>query len=326
MQKNSKIPLYKERTFGEKFSVTFAFLRQNWKLWLQLSCYLLLPLCLVQALALNAMAGGIIEGGMLSESVGDIMPSELQDGAGYLVSYLALILFNYVGVSILVAMLYSMMRYDRDHAGGLSGVAFADLKQMFFKGLRRALLLLFALSLLTILYFVIILLLVSLSLWFLLLGVVLLFALAIAMTHSLPVYLFEDDMTMFGAIGRGFILGWLTWGGTFLLLLVVGILAGFVQGFTTMPWYIAMIVKMVFAINDDGSAFTSSLTYSSIMYVLAVVQAFGAYLTTSFSVVALAYQYGSAAEQRDHFSVDEDIQRFEKMADNNDEIENFESL
>ena len=159
MQTNSKIPLYKERTFGEKFSVTFAFLRQNWKLWLQLSCYLLLPLCLVQALALNAMAGGIIEGGMLSESVGDIMPSELQDGAGYLVSYLALILFNYVGVSILVAMLYSMMRYDRDHAGGLSGVAFADLKQMFFKGLRRALLLLFALSLLTILYFVIILLL-----------------------------------------------------------------------------------------------------------------------------------------------------------------------
>ena len=86
MQTNSKIPLYKERTFGEKFSVTFAFLRQNWKLWLQLSCYLLLPLCLVQALALNAMAGGIIEGGMLSESVGDIMPSELQDGAGYLVS------------------------------------------------------------------------------------------------------------------------------------------------------------------------------------------------------------------------------------------------
>ena len=42
MQKNNKkIPLYQVRNFGDKISATFDFLRQNWRLWLQLSSYLL---------------------------------------------------------------------------------------------------------------------------------------------------------------------------------------------------------------------------------------------------------------------------------------------
>lgn len=46
-----KIELYKVRNFGNKFSATFDFIRENYKLWLRLCTYLLLPLCMIQALS-----------------------------------------------------------------------------------------------------------------------------------------------------------------------------------------------------------------------------------------------------------------------------------
>lgn len=322
----TKIPLYRIRTFGEKVSVTFDFLRQNWRLWLQLNCYILLPLCLLQALTLNAMASGIIEGGMLSESVGDIMPSELQDGLTYLLSYLCMLFLSFVGAALEASIIFSMMRYDREQPKGLNGATPKDLKPLIFKALRRSIVLLLIMTMLVVLYFVVMIMLSTVSFLFLAIGIILFFVLAIALSHSLPVYLLEEDMTAFGSIGRGFMLGWLTWGGTLLLMIVIGFLAGILQGITTFPWYVCMIIKMIFAFNDEGGSFTSTVFYDFIMYLLAVLQAFGVFLTSSFSFIALAYQYGSAAEQRDHFSVDEDIERFENMVENVDEIANFDKL
>lgn len=45
-----KIELYEMRSFGEKFSAVFGFIRENFKLLLRACTYLLLPLCLVQGL------------------------------------------------------------------------------------------------------------------------------------------------------------------------------------------------------------------------------------------------------------------------------------
>ena len=38
-----KIELYQVRSFGEKFSATFDFLRENFRLWLRACTYLILP-------------------------------------------------------------------------------------------------------------------------------------------------------------------------------------------------------------------------------------------------------------------------------------------
>lgn len=50
-----KIELYQNRSFGQKLSATFDFLRENYKLWLKACFYLILPLCLVQAFSFETM-------------------------------------------------------------------------------------------------------------------------------------------------------------------------------------------------------------------------------------------------------------------------------
>ena len=52
------IKLYRTRTFGEKMSDTFDFVRENWRPMLKYITYLLLPLSLIQAFAMgNFMTG-----------------------------------------------------------------------------------------------------------------------------------------------------------------------------------------------------------------------------------------------------------------------------
>ena len=41
-----KVDLYRVRTFGQKFSATFDFIKENYKLLLKACFYLILPVCL----------------------------------------------------------------------------------------------------------------------------------------------------------------------------------------------------------------------------------------------------------------------------------------
>ena len=52
-----KIAMYVKRNFGEKLSVSFDFIKENCKLMRKFTTYLLLPICLIQALSLNGMMG-----------------------------------------------------------------------------------------------------------------------------------------------------------------------------------------------------------------------------------------------------------------------------
>ncbi len=51
----TKIALYAKRSFGAKMNASFDFIKENWKLLLKFTVYLLLPVCLVQAIGLNGM-------------------------------------------------------------------------------------------------------------------------------------------------------------------------------------------------------------------------------------------------------------------------------
>lgn len=53
----AKIVLYAKRTFGEKMNASFDFIKENWKPLFKFTTYILLPLCLVQALSLNGLMG-----------------------------------------------------------------------------------------------------------------------------------------------------------------------------------------------------------------------------------------------------------------------------
>ena len=127
-----------------------------------------------------------------------------------------------------------------------------------------------------------------------------------------PIYLFEDISVM-ESLKKTFRLGFATWGGIFLISLIMGLIAGILQGVTMMPWYIGTIVKSIFAMSSGGSEATVSVGYNFMLYLLAIVQAFGAYLAMIFSLVGLAYQYGHASEKVDNIMVESDIDNFDKL-------------
>ena len=108
-------------------------------------------------------------------------------------------------------------------------------------------------------------------------------------------------------------MGFATWGGVFLIALIMGLIGSILQGITMLPWYVATIVKYFFAMSDSGSAVTISPVYNFFLYLMGILQAFGMYLSTIFTIIGLAYQYGHASEVVDSVSVEEDIDNFDNL-------------
>ena len=85
-------------------------------------------------------------------------------------------------------------------------------------------------------------LLVALTPFTLFLTIPFIIAFSVPLALLTPIYLFED-ITLMEAFKKTFRLGFATWGGVFLVSLLMGIIANVLQGVTMMPWYIATVVK-----------------------------------------------------------------------------------
>ena len=67
-QERPLIKLYRTRTFSEKMSDTFDFVRENWRTMLKFLTYMMLPLALVQTFAMNNFMTGFRMKGSLRRS------------------------------------------------------------------------------------------------------------------------------------------------------------------------------------------------------------------------------------------------------------------
>lgn len=305
-----KIAMYAKRSFGEKFNATFDFIKENWKLLLKFTTYLLLPICLIQALSLNGFMGGVMA---LEGATGG---AAVFADTGLMISFISyyglyMLLFM-VGTILLTSLVYALIRTYNEREERLQGVTLGMLKSLLLRNVKR----LFLVTLFGVLLMV----LVSLVLGFLaallpfslFLIVPLIFIFIVPLALWAPIYLFED-ISILEALKKTFRLGFATWGGIFLISLVLGMIAGILQGVTMVPWYIVTVVKYIFAMSAGGSEVTVSVGYSFVQYLLAIVQAFGAYLAMIFSLVGLAYQYGHASEKVDSIMVESDIDNFDKL-------------
>ena len=149
----------------------------------------------------------------------------------------------------------------------------------------------------------------------------------IPLSMAMPVYIFEDDESAWGAVRRSISLGFHSLWSLLGLMIVVGLLANVLQTVTTLPWYISFLVQVVLTSSDAGQdTFANSPIYNFIGYLLSVFMNFGMYLTMSLSTIALAYHYGSVAEEVDGLSVVDDIENFEQLAEEDSDIDNFDKL
>ncbi|WP_291528342.1 hypothetical protein [Bacteroides sp. UBA939] len=309
-----KIGMYVKRSFGEKFSASFDFIKEHWKLLLKYTTYLLLPLCLIQALGLNGLSG-MME---MSDMNSSVMPTEVNLMMSFWGYYGLYMLCVIVGSVLLASLVYALIRTYNEREERLQGITLGMLRPLLLRNVKRMFVLfLFTLLLLMLVMFVIVALAVvalpsaTLSSVVLFFIILLFIACIIPLLLWAPVYLFED-ITVYDAFKKAFRLGFATWGGVFLIYLLMGLIGGILAGVSLMPWRIVTMVKAIFA-DSGGSEATVSFGYSFATYLLAIIQAFSVYLSMIFVYVGLAYQYGHASEKLDNVMVESDIDNFDKL-------------
>jgi len=303
-----KIELYRVRSFGDKLNDTFAFVNENYRQLLKYLTYFLLPLSLVQAVAMNGYLGNMMT---LSMGGGSGMSSDdVMSMAGSMAFYA---LVYGVGAFLLVTVVYALMRLYNRREQRLNGLMWEEMKPEVGLMLRRGLLLVLLGIVVAVLFGLLIFALVQFSPMMLFLLLPALFVVALPLSLLTPVYLFEERIMLTDALGKSLRLGFRTWGGILAVMLVMTIIASVLQGVVSIPWYIAFIVKSLFGLQQAEDSFVNSVGFSFIIYLLGVVQAFGGFLTYSLAYISLAYQYGHAAEKIDGVTVDTDIEHFEEL-------------
>lgn len=307
----AKVAMYAKRSFGDKMNASFDFIKENWKPLFKFTTYLILPLCLIQALSLNGLMNGSMSAVLSGAQSGNANPFA-EYGVMFWANYGLSILCYMVGSILLASLIYSLIMTYNNRDERLEGITLSALKPLLFTNMGKMLKLTLLAILLMILVMTAIVLLAYLSLFTLVFTFPLLIACLVPVALFTPIYLFEN-IGLMDALKKTFRLGFATWGGILAISLVMGFIGGILQGIAMLPWYIGTIVKYFFAMSDSGSVVTVSPVYNFFLYLMGILQTFGAYIGSIFTIIGLAYQYGHASEVVDSVSVEDDIDNFDKL-------------
>lgn len=308
-QEKPLIKLYRTRTFGEKISDTFDFVRENWRIMLKYITYLLLPVALIQAYCTNNfMLGYMSLATNISDGFEDMLP--------WLGSMALFGLVIYLAMFLLIALVYTMMQLYEQRPGRLQGITFDELRPgMMWRMGRLLVLLLTSLVVMLAIGLVVALvafLLASVSLSLMFPALLLLALAAPLLALVTPIYLFEP-IGVISAYAKSVRLGWKTWGGIVAVGFVLYFIVYIVQGVVSLPWSIMLILKNVLTLQSSDAGFTATFSYTAIQYLLGVASSFFGNCLMVLLFIGLAYQYGHACDKVDGVSVDKGIEDFETL-------------
>ena len=308
-QQSPKIPFYVQRPFGEKMNASFDFIKENWKVMLKYITYLILPVCLVQALSMNSFMGQYM--GLIMNDLGN--PSIDDFGAGFFLSYGVMMLCAMIGGLLMTSLVYALVKLYNEREERLNNITFSDIKPLLFRNIGRLIVLGLVLTGLLIVAMFVMILLGMASTLTLILTFPAFVALMVALTIWPPIYLYEN-IGVGASLSKAFRMGFATWGGIFGIMFIMGIIASVLQGVAMMPWYMAVVVKSLFTYSTEGTiAGESNILYDIFVYLLGIVQAYGVYLSMIFSLLGISYQYAHASEKLDSITVESEIDNFENL-------------
>lgn len=321
-----KVELYRIRTFTDKLTDTFNFLRENWRPMLKYFMYMMLPVSIILALPFNHFFEGYMKLVTTMEKGLSFSNTELWL---YGLSAIASILGFIFAALLLESFVYAMIRvYDR-RPQRLKDLFYADFRDDLFFCMKRGVIMsLVGLAIIIIIAIIGVVLMVlafAISFQFgtamALVGIFLLYVvlivLGLPMYMVAPIYMLEDEISVFGAYKKGLRLGFATWGGIFAVMFIIGILSSVLQTFTMMPWYLLSMLKMIFTLSNDlDKPFFHSFIYSFVQYLTCILMCLGYMLSMIFSLVGITIQYGHASEKIDGAGVSKRIDKF-------DEFDNF---
>lgn len=306
-----KIPFYVRRTFGEKMSACFDFIKENFKPLLKYCTYLILPLALIQSLSMNSFMN--VYFGMVF--MDDYSSFSSLDGAlwGIIGNYFFLILCSMAGSVMLCSMVYTLMQLYNSREQRLRNITFAEIKPTLMRNIKRMVLVMLfflALGFAMIIALVLLAVLTPFTLALTIPGILVCF---IPLTLMTPIYLFED-ISIMNAFTKAFKTGFATWGGIFAVAFVTGMIGSVIQGATTTPWYVATFVRFIFAASEGNAAIMdASIIEKFIIYLLGVIQVYGAYISMIIGVIGIGYQYSHSSDLMDNTSIVSEIDKFEQL-------------
>lgn len=306
------IKLYRIRTFGEKISDTFDFVRENFRPLLKYLTYLMLPLSLVQAFAQTNFMGGYMD---FIDKMGKNVQqnSDVSQMLSWVGSMTLMVVVDYVAMMLLVAMVYAMMQHYEQRPQRLEGITGEELRPDVTRLLGRQFIVLITSIVVMAVFGVFAALMAVIHIGMVILAFVLLLVAIPLFALVTPIYLFERETGIVSAYTKSIRLGWKTWGGIVGVGLVLFIIVTIVGSIIETPWTIMLMVKNVLTAQGSDTGFVSSFGYTAIQYLLGVISTYVGNLLMSLLYIGMAYQYGHACEKVDGVTVDRDIENFETL-------------
>jgi hypothetical protein len=229
----------------------------------------------------------------------------------FILNYAGTILFSAIASLLIYSVIYALIKSYYEREDGLNGITFNDIRQQMFHNMKRVFILGLFLGCAIFMLLCIIIALGTIIPISLVLTLPFLLAILIPLALVAPIYLLEK-VTLSDSIFKTYRLGFTTWGGIFLILLVMGLIAGVLQGICALPWYVVSITKTLFAYHDDAAA-NPPIWMSFLQYIFSILMLFASYLSTIFVIIGLVYQYGHASELVEGITIVDDIDNFDKL-------------
>lgn len=305
MEDIDKIPFYKERSIGERMTAAIDFLRGNWPVMFRTAIYMLLPLSIVQSVAMNSFFGDYMGFTLNFDSYE--MNSETEFIIRIVSSYGILILCFLLGSILLQSLAFTMLQEYNEREDGLENVTFGMIWPRMWHNTKRvmkstlvmvgATIVLIALSLIN-----------PLALILLIPGLV---ALSIPMLMFPCIYSFEK-INMKKAVSKAMRLGFGTWAGLFVINMVFGFVMNIVSQALAVPWGICAALVAIFGETDDAPQW-AEITVHVLAFLFGVIMMFATYLTSTLQPLSTAYHYAHATERKDSVTIDSDIENFENL-------------
>ena len=296
---NERIALYRSRKLGEKINDAVDFMKQNRRLLTRLAVYILLPVAIVQSIAVYGISN------MVDKDLSEYWRSVL--------TYMTMAMLS--GVFVITVAVTLVMAYREHGPEWLREAGFRDVWRLLWRNFRRTLLsLLLDMVLLLPVTLVMLIVLVIPIVNFVFPAA---FALMIGFLLMLPLVYTLDlapSINALSAVRKTWRLGWAQWGRLMGLMIVVFIIMTIVQGVVDLPFYVLFAVKETL-INDHSQAgnLGSSILYNVIFFLVTVIRTFYAAVAEVLGTLILVYHYGSVADVEEDASLSADIANFENL-------------
>ena len=283
-----RIPLYAVRTMSEKINATFDFVKENWRVWLRLSFYVLLPVSIIQGMGMN-----------------NIISSLFSNGATPYFGITVTMIFSLVGISLDTALVLVLLKWYDTHDDGLESVSFRtiwpDLRKYFWKTL---------LAWIVAPFLFIPGMLVSTTLSLIIPVVFLLYIAAMLPILIIPPIYIYERLSYFKSVKKAFKMGYSRWGSLIGIVFSIWITIFALQGICTIPWYVSLGLKAYLEGGSPEWSYAWKVFVDLMAYVMTIVQCFTSYLGMAFVTFSTTYHYTSVATEIDAATIDSEIEDF----------------